>query len=67
MRKLTDLVRWGGKRLHDGFIQFKQTILGLGGLGSINTAIYLNSLTWGLITTGVSLLLLQYLTEGSKR
>lgn len=67
MHKLADLAFWGGKRLRDGFIQFKQTVLGLGGLGSINAAVYLNSLTWGLVVTGASLLILQYLTEGPKR
>ena len=60
---LTDRLRWAGKRVHDGVIAARRAILGLGGLGAIDAAVWINSLTWGLVITGVTLLLLQYLTE----
>lgn len=63
MHRLTDRVRWAGKRLHDGFLQARKVILGLGGLGAVNSAVWVNSTTWGLVSTGVTLLLLQFLTE----
>lgn len=63
MRRLSDRARWAGKRIHDGILHARKVILGLGGLGAVNSAVWINSLTWGLVTTGVTLLLLQFLSE----
>lgn len=65
--KLLDRLKWAGKRIQDARIEIKNTVLGLGGITSINTAVWINSITWGLVTTGVSLLVLQHLTETERR
>lgn len=65
--KLVDRLKWAGKRLRDARIEIKNTVLGLGGIASINTAVWINSITWGLVTTGISLLILQHLTETERR
>lgn len=64
MHHLVDRVRWGTKRAKDALLAARQVVLGLGGLGAVNSAVWINSVTWGLVTTGVTLLLLQFLTEG---
>lgn len=64
MHRLADRARWAGKRIHDAFTQCRRVVLGLGGLGAIDTAVWINSLTWGLVATGATLLLLQFLAEG---
>jgi hypothetical protein len=65
--KLLDRLKWAGKRIQDARIEIKNTVLGLGGIASINTAVWINSITWGLVATGVSLLVLQHLTETERR
>lgn len=65
--KLSDRLKWAAKRINEARIEIKNAVLGLGGIASINTAVWINSITWGLVTTGVSLLVLQYLTEGGRR
>lgn len=64
MHRLADRARWAGKRLHDLYVSTRRVVLGLGGLGAIDAAVWINSLTWGLVATGVTLLLLQFLAEG---
>ncbi len=64
MHRLADRVRWAGKRTRDALAASRRVVLGLGGLGAIDAAVWINSLTWGLVATGVTLLLLQFLTEG---
>jgi uncharacterized membrane protein len=63
IHKLSDQLRWTGKRLHDAALRGRKVILGIGGLGLIDGAVWHQSLTWGMISTGVSLLLLQFLSE----
>lgn len=63
MHRLVERARWAVKRVHDGLIGVRKTVLGLAGLGAINSAVWINSLTWGLVSTGVTLLLLQFLAE----
>lgn len=60
-------LKWLGKRIHDAIVAGRKVILGLGGLGSINAAVWVNSLTWGLVTTGFTLLLLQFMSEPEVR
>lgn len=63
IHNLTDRLRWAGKRVRDAAVEFRRAALGLGGLGLIDAAVWTNSTTWGMVSTGVTLLLLQYLTE----
>lgn len=67
MHKLTDRLHWAGKRLRDAGAAARRAVLGVSGLGAIDAGVWINSLTWGLVATGISLLLLQYLTEGGQR
>lgn len=66
MHRLTDRLRWAGKRIHDSLVRARSVSLGVGGLGSINLAVWINTVTWGLVVTGLSLLLLQSLTDGER-
>jgi hypothetical protein len=63
MHRLSDRLLWTGKRARDLLVAARTAVLGVSGLASINVAVWLNSTTFGLVTTGVSLLLLQFLTE----
>lgn len=67
MHKLSERFAWASKRVHGWVVASRKTILGLGGLGCIDASVWINSTTWGLVATGVTLLLLQYLAEGSNR
>lgn len=67
MHKLSDRLTWAGKRLHGWVVTARKTLLGLGGLGCIDASVWINSTTWGLVATGATLLLLQYLSEGGNR
>lgn len=64
IHSLADRLQWGWKRARDAATRARRVLLGLGGLGFIDAAVWTNSTTWGLVSTGVTLLLLQYLTEG---
>ncbi|UOZ10533.1 hypothetical protein [Amycolatopsis sp. WQ 127309] len=63
MRRLADRARWAGKRLHDAVVGARRGILGVSGIGVIDAAVWINSLTWGMVAVGVSLLLFQFLSE----
>lgn len=63
---VADHARWAGKRIREFGQRIRNTFLGIGGLGCLNTAIWINSITWGFVATGVTLLLMQYLTEDKR-
>lgn len=64
--RLTDRVVWAGKRIREFGQRIRGTFLGISGLGCLNTAVWINSVTWGFVATGVTLLLMQYLTEDKR-
>lgn len=65
--KLADRLKWAAKKTRELAGSMRHTALGLGGIGCIDAAVWINSVTWGLVATGVSLLVIQYLTEGGRR
>jgi hypothetical protein len=65
MHRLAEQLRWMGKRARDAVAAARSVALGLGGLSCIDLAVWRTSVTWGLVAVGLSLLLVQYLTEGS--
>jgi hypothetical protein len=67
MHRMSNRLGWAVKRLHDAAIAGRRVVLGLGGLGLIDAAVWSNSTTWGMVSTGVTLLLLQFLTEDDSR
>jgi hypothetical protein len=67
LHRLTDRARFAGKRLHDAVIGARRGILGVSGIATIDAAVWINSLTFGLVAVGASLLLFQFLTENETR
>lgn len=67
IHRLADRARFAGKRIHDWVVTARRGILGVSGVAAIDAAVWINSLTWGMIAVGVSLLLFQFLTESEDR
>lgn len=67
IHRLTDRIRWAGKRVRDTLLSARKVVLGVGGCGLIDAAIWVNSMTWGMVAAGATLLLFQFLTEGDDK